>query len=89
MKFFYTDGRTGRFSSTTLRTWLLFTLFFVYATALAVGSFCGLEISQNQLDLLGLLGIVFGAGGMLYMGKRFTDPRFRPPEKESIQSRQL
>jgi hypothetical protein len=79
MKFLYTDDRSGKFSSTTLRTWLCFALFFFYATALAIGSFAGLNISSAQLDLLGLLGMVFGAGGMLYMGKRINESRTRLP----------
>lgn len=90
MKFFYTDDRTGSFSGTTLRSWLLFTLCFLYALALAVGSFLGLEISSAQLDLLGLLLMGFGAGGMLYMGKRFNESRIpNRPERPAARARQL
>ncbi|MBE7439108.1 MAG: hypothetical protein HS115_11675 [Spirochaetales bacterium] len=91
MKWFYTDDRTGKFSGTTLRSWLLFLLCFSYALALAIGSFLGLEISSAQLDLLGLLLMAFGAGGMLYMGKRINESRSLPrtPERPSVDARQL
>ena len=83
VKFLYTDDRTGRFSGTTLRTWLLFALFFAQALLLILGPFIGYAPGQAAMDLLSLLGMFAVGGGALYLGKRFSEDRWGAPFRPS------
>lgn len=72
------DGNSGKFSSTTLRTWLLFWLLFFYATFLAISVLADLFVSNaknftDAFNLLEILALVFAGGGSLYLGKRIAD----------------
>lgn len=73
----WTDDLTGRYSGTTLRTWMLFLIFFLFALTLAVLSLAwmaGLGVQkpdQDMLSLLYALGIFCLGGQSLYLGKRF------------------
>ncbi|HPA70784.1 MAG TPA: hypothetical protein PKY31_00855 [Spirochaetota bacterium] len=86
----YTDDRTGTYSSTTLRTWLLFFLFFIYASAVAVMSIlalAGFIISTDKdlkqsLELIWILGVIALGGGGLYLGKRINE-RFAVPASDA------
>lgn len=82
---FYTDGESGKFSSTTLRTWLLFLLLFFYALILGVAVLSDLFLSnaknfKDAFDMLELLGLIFAGGGTLYLGKRIATKNQKPPE---------
>ena len=78
MSFLYKDDRTGRFSGTTLRTWLLFILFYTHAVLLVVTPLMGFgEFSEISLELLHSLGIFSMGGGALYLGKRVQEGRGR------------
>jgi len=83
LKFLYTDDKTGLFSDTTLRTWIVFTVFIVYALVL-----CGVHVlvfadlltthvPDNILDsalaLFDALGVIVFGNGILYLGKRINE----------------
>jgi len=81
---FYTDDKTGEFSSTQLRTNILFTLFVVFALFLTVITIClmfsALVVPNERslswaFDLLVALGTMSGVGGGLYLGKRINETR--------------
>ena len=94
MNVFIKDDRTGEISGTTIRTWLVFGLFFVYAMVLAVLLVLvalGVIDTENPrfdtaLELLSIIGfLAFGQGG-LYLGKRVNEKkpaRLPDPERTS------
>lgn len=78
MKIFYTDERTGRYSSTVLRTWILFSLFVAFGVACAVLAIIDLcnnwyRSFANLLSILEVLGFAAFGGGGLYLGRRVFD----------------
>lgn len=82
---FYTDGESGKFSSTTLRTWLLFWLLFFYALVLGIAVLSDLFLSnaknfKDAFNMLELLGLIFTGGGTLYLGKRLATKNKKNPE---------
>lgn len=88
---FYKDDATGLFSSTQLRTNILFTLFVLFAIVLLVLSVLvlfGVISSPGEreirfaLDLLTTMGIMSGVGGGLYLGKRVSE---RKGDKNGVQ----
>lgn len=91
MKFLWTDGKTGKFSGTTLRTWLLFIVCMMFALALFVYySLAFFEIFKanenwaNQLnDLFGTLAFAAFGGGGLYLGKRVVENIHTPHDTEN------
>lgn len=78
---FHRDDKTGQHSDTTLRTWLLFLVFFSYAVALGVVVLLLMtEVITVKtvnvgpaLELLKVLGIMALGGGGLYLGKRWNE----------------
>lgn len=67
MKFLYTDDKTGKFSDTTLRTWIAFIVFIVYVIYLG---FIDTEILPADIEILQLLSVSWLGMGALYLGKR-------------------
>ena len=67
MRFLYTDDRTGKFSDTTLRTWIAFIVFIVYVIHLG---FFDTEIQAADIEILQLLSVSWLGMGALYLGKR-------------------
>ncbi len=80
LKFLYTDDKTGLFSDTTLRTWLLFILFFVAAillltasVAISFGMLNVKDIPEGILDFFSSLGVFCLGGQAAYLGKRINE----------------
>lgn len=83
LKFLYTDDKTGKFSDTTLRTWIVFGLFILYALVLCAihilvisGIFAtnvSAEILNSALSLFDVLGFAAFGGGFLYLSKRVNE----------------
>jgi hypothetical protein len=67
MKFLYTDDKTGKFSDTTLRTWIAFIVFIAYVIYLG---FFDTEIQSADIEILQLLSLSWLGMGALYLGKR-------------------
>ena len=78
MKFLYTDDKTGKFSDTTLRTWIAF---FVFIACVIYWVWFDKDgISEGEKILVeSLMFFVLGQGG-LYAFKRFNE---RKAENES------
>lgn len=74
MKFLWTDDKTHRFSDTTLRTWLLFFLFFFTALAMIILELAKPgSVTERAIVLLDVTVIAAGGGGALYLGKRVNE----------------
>lgn len=83
LKFLYTDDKTGQYSDTTLRTWILYGIFILYtlilcaAFVLAIAGVVTPNVSDNILDsaisLLEVLGVASFGGGFLYLSKRINE----------------
>lgn len=92
----WTDDSTGKYSSTALRTWLLFFLFLSYASAVgaaSVLSLLGVIDAQEKdlkysLELIWILGVVALGGGGLYLGKRVNERFSRHDDTSSAPARQ-
>lgn len=79
-KRFYLDDKTNRWSDTTIRTWLLFALLFLYSIFLAVSIVIDLFTTNsknfaNAFSFYELLALVTAGGGTLYLGKRMTQKK--------------
>ncbi len=97
LKFLYTDDKTGLFSDTTLRTWILFAVFIVYTLFLCVIHVLVIagklvtpvspQILDSAISLFDALGVAVFGGGFLYFAKRVNERKaglFNPdsePEK--------
>lgn len=78
MKFLYTDDKTKAFSDTTLRTWLLFFLFFFTALAMIVIELVSPgSVTERAIVLLDVAAVAAGGGGALYLGKRVNERNMR------------
>lgn len=82
MKFLWTDDHTGKFSDTTLRTWMLFLLAIIFAIALFVLfvlSFVGFlndlsgEWADKLITLFNTIALAAFGNGALYLGKRVSE----------------
>lgn len=83
LKFLYTDDKTGLFSDTTLRTWIVFAVFILYAIVLCVvhilviADILKTHVPDNILDsaltLFDALGFIVFGSGILYLGKRINE----------------
>lgn len=77
MKWFswlWIDDSTGKFSDTTLRTWLMFFLFLICVIYLV---FIDSQILPEELSVLNLISLsALGQGG-LYLGKRMNERKER------------
>lgn len=72
MGFLYKDDKSGKFSDTTLRTWILFFLFVGYAIVIGIKSFFQ-PIDKIHFTLLDTFAFTaFGQSG-LYLGKRVSE----------------
>lgn len=68
------DDSTGKFSDTTLRTWLMFFLFFACVIYLI---FIDSQILPEELSLMNIISLsALGQGG-LYFGKRMNERKER------------
>ena len=68
------DDKTEKFSDTTLRTWLLFWLFY---SCVIYFVFIDSQILPEELSILNLISIsALGQGG-LYLGKRMNERKER------------
>lgn len=81
---FYRDDKSGKYSDTTVRAWLVFALFFLYASGLSVAMigaafvpalFSSPAKIDGSLNLLEILMYGFLGVGGLYLGKRFNERR--------------
>ncbi|MGJ4784108.1 hypothetical protein ACQV5J_07945 [Leptospira interrogans] len=70
MKFFWQDDKTKQFSDTTLRTWIVFFLFF---SACIYYIFVKDELSEQKLTLIQILAYFAIGQGCLYLGKRVNE----------------
>ncbi|EMK12921.1 MULTISPECIES: hypothetical protein [Leptospira] len=70
MKFFWRDDKTGTFSDTTLRTWVVF---FVFLVSCVYFLFFAEEISESRLSLIEMLAYFCLGQGALYLGKRINE----------------
>jgi len=82
-KFLYTDDKTGKFSGTTLRTWILFFVFLVVALLIggaavlvAFGCISMQDIPSGVVSFFVSLGSFCLGGQVFYLGKRFNETRF-------------
>ena len=83
LKFLYTDDKTGAFSDTTLRTWIVFGVFIIYALMLCaahilvIAGVLTAHVPDNILDsalaLFDALGVIVFGSGILYLGKRINE----------------
>lgn len=76
----WTDDKTGKFSDTTLRTWLLFFLFFALTIYFV---FMDTQILPEELSLMNIIAIACLGQGGLYLGNRInerTSQRFPLPD---------
>jgi membrane protein DedA with SNARE-associated domain len=83
LKSLYTDDKTGKFSGTTLRTWILFFVFLVFAlliggdaVLIAFGCISMEDIPSGVLSFFYSLGAFCLGGQVFYLGKRFNETRF-------------
>lgn len=81
---FYRDDKTGQYSDTTVRAWMVFALFFLYASGLSVAMIAAAFVPawfsspakiDGSLNLLEILMYGFLGAGGLYLGKRFNEGR--------------
>ena len=79
-KFLYTDDKTGKFSGTTLRTWILFFVFLAVALLIggaavlvAFGSISMKDIPSGVVSFFSSLGAFCLGGQVFYLGKRFME----------------
>lgn len=81
IRWIWTDDKTGKFSDTTLRTWLMFIVFGLFAIILALAIslqlFGKLSITliafDQALSLLETLGVFALGNSALYLGKRINE----------------
>lgn len=83
MKFLFTDDKTGKWSDTTLRTWILFFLFLAVTIAIGVGAVLIITGMVKTLDIPpGVISFFYGLGGFslggqaFYLAKRINEARF-------------
>lgn len=79
--FFWTDDKTGNFSDTTLRTWIIFVVFLIFVLYLMLFAD---EVKSGQLEILNLLSLTALGQGGLYLGKRFNERRANKDEPLSF-----
>ncbi|WP_061236278.1 hypothetical protein [Leptospira santarosai] len=70
MKFLWRDDKTGQFSDTTLRTWIVF---LVFLAACIYYIFIIDKISEQQFSLIEMLAYFCLGQGALYLGKRVNE----------------
>ncbi|WP_061216039.1 hypothetical protein [Leptospira santarosai] len=70
MKFLWQDDKTGQFSDTTLRTWIVF---LVFLAACIYYIFIIDKISEQQFSLIEMLAYFCLGQGALYLGKRVNE----------------
>lgn len=70
MKFLWQDDKTGTFSATTLRTWVVF---FVFLASCIYFLFFEEEISESRLSLIEMLAYFCLGQGAFYLGKRVNE----------------
>ncbi|WP_017863255.1 hypothetical protein [Leptospira santarosai] len=70
MKFLWRDDKTGQFSDTTLRTWIVF---LVFLAACIYYIFIIHKISEQQFSLIEMLAYFCLGQGALYLGKRVNE----------------
>lgn len=83
LKWFWTDDKTGKHSDTTLRTNVLYLIFYVVLVTCVVKTLFSdapLDVYiQSVIDLLTYLSIAAGGQGLLYLGKRWTETKQESP----------
>lgn len=83
MKFLYTDDKTGAFSGTTLRTWILFFVFLITSLMVAAAAVCitfgfitQTDIPEGVISFFVALGSFCLGGQAFYLGKRIGEAKF-------------
>lgn len=66
----WTDDKTGKFSDTTFRTWILF---FLFVSCVIYFVFIDIQILPEELSLMNILAIAALGQGGLYLGKRINE----------------
>lgn len=88
--FIWRDDKTGKFSATTLKSWILFCLLIALCVYLV---FIDDEISNGDISVLEIVAMASFGQGALYLGKRVNERRelnFSAPDfgiQETTQTR--
>lgn len=77
LRWFWTDDKTGEHSDTTLRTNVMYLIFYVVLIVSVIRTLLSdapLDIYiRSVIDLLTYISIATGGQGLLYLGKRWTE----------------